>query len=136
MRHSTPSATRATLLSLGNRGSRSENEAVVLKRCAQLKTELLFVLDSYLAAAVPKQSPYKRILSRKLLKLIEGGALDLILSRWERGGILNCGATGELDTSLVESLGYGRCENKSRFSAFKINLRSSRETCQLVHTTA
>ena len=64
-------------------------------------------IHSYLAAAVPKGSPYKRILSHKLVKLIEAGTLDLILSRWERGGMANCAAKTGVDTSLVESLGYG-----------------------------
>ena len=64
-------------------------------------------IHSYLAAAVPKGSPYKRILSRKLVRLIEAGTLDLILSRWERGGMTSCAAKTGVDTSLVESLGYG-----------------------------
>ena len=48
------------------------------------------------------------ILNRKLLQLIEAGTLDLILRRWEKGGMLNCQATG-VDTSLVEPLGHGIC---------------------------
>ena len=63
---------------------------------------------------MPKNSPYKRILSRKLLQLIEAGTLDLIMSRWERGGMLDCGPTGA-DTSLVEPLGHGKCNEQRIF---------------------
>ena len=68
---------------------------------------------------MPKSSPYKKILSRKLLKLIEAGTLDLILSRWERGGILNCGASA-VDTSPVESLGYGKCKQAEDTSRYQL----------------
>ena len=76
--------------------------------------------SSFVAAAVPKDWPYKKIFDIKLLRLIESGTLDSIRGHWEED-LPNCKAVNDDKASLA--LGPG----------LKIQCSSTSLTCILMY---
>ena len=65
------------------------------------------ILLSFVAAAVPKDWPYKKIFDIKLQRLLESGTLDSIRKHWEND-VPDCRAVEEDEDSLALGPGVQR----------------------------
>ena len=69
----------------GRRTHQSCSSDNTLDAINDLISLVFLCLFSRLAAAVPKNSPYKKFMERKLLQLQESGTITFIAKRWEEG---------------------------------------------------